>query len=980
MSTSGSDTVLNERLRHVNSVLRAIRTVNQIIVRVADQQKVAQYVCENLVAIESYQYAWIALLDAAGNPVYATGAGYSGPDPWPTAKSEIKQLPFCAQRALDQPGVAVTKNSVVECNGCPLAAEATRFSALSIRLAYQDELYGIMTVSMPKHISEDFEEHSLLLEMAGDIAFALHNLQQRSRRRRAEERAARFTEIFESTLDEIYIFDAKTLYFVEVNHGARKNLGYSLAELRQMTPLDLKPEFTRQSFDLLLDPVRHKKQDKLQFITVHRRKDGSLYPVEVHLQLSTLHDRLVFFAIILDITERKQAEAEIRLKNQELGLLNRIISASAASSDLYEILEITCRELALFFEVPQSAAALLNSSKTEAVVRAEYLAEGRPSGLNHVIPAANNPVFDYLLTHKTPLVIDDTRQDPRLAAVRKLIQARGTVSILLVPLMVNNDVVGSLGVDAVTSRTFSEAEVNLAQRVAEQLSGPLARARMADRQRRLIAAVEQSVESMVITDLEANIIYVNPAFEKISGYTTAEIMGRNPRVLQSGIQDQAFYRKMWDTLTAGQVWQGRMVNKKKDGTLYTEEATITPVRDERGKIINYVAVKRDITDELSLQEQYYQAQKMESLGRLTGGVAHDFNNLLTAINGFAELLKMQISANDPLLPMVENILRSGNRATALVRQLLAFSRKQDIKPQLLDLNQAVTDLDKMLRRVIGEDINLKTILAPTVSAIKADPTQLEQTLVNLVVNARDVMPHGGKITIETANVRLDEAYAASHFETRPGDYVMLAVSDTGPGMTEAVMKQIFEPFFTTKEQGKGTGLGLATVYGIVKQNQGDIRVYSEPGVGTTFKVYFPVADALPQTVLRPVDMPVITGNETILLVEDDEAVRLLVAQMLQELGYQIITATGGIEALQLAQEHRDTIDLMLTDVVMPEVSGKALAEEMLTEIPGLKVLYMSGYTENAIAHHGVLDDGIAFIAKPFYIQGMAVKLRELLDD
>jgi two-component system cell cycle sensor histidine kinase/response regulator CckA len=506
------------------------------------------------------------------------------------------------------------------------------------------------------------------------------------------------------------------------------------------------------------------------------------------------------------------------------------------------------------------------------------------------------------------------------------------------------------------------------------------RKRAEEARARLATAIDQAAESIVITDTAGTIVYVNPAFERTSGYSQAEALGQTPRLLKSGKQNAAFYKTMWATISAGQVWQGRIVNRRKDGSLYTEEGTISPVRDERGAIINYVSVKRDVTRELQLEEQYYQAQKMEAVGRLTAGVAHDFNNILTAINGFSELIGLELAPDDPIQESVKKVLGSGQRAAGLVRQLMAFSRKQIVQPVVLNLNEVTANLEKMLRRIIGEDVELHTSPAPGLWLTRADATQVEQVILNLAVNARDAMPDGGKLTIETANVTLDEADAGGHLGTQPGEYVLLAVSDTGTGMNEEVKSHLFEPFYTTKELGRGTGLGLATVYGIVKQSGGDIRVYSEEGVGSTFKVYLPHAGpAAPLATPAPVRPEMPAGQETILLVEDDEAVRSLARRVLSSRGYTLLETKDGQEALRLAAEYPGTIHLLLTDVVMPGMGGTTLAEQLARSRPGLKTLYMSGYTDNAIAHHGVLDPGVAFLQKPFGPMELARKVRAVLD-
>ncbi len=496
---------------------------------------------------------------------------------------------------------------------------------------------------------------------------------------------------------------------------------------------------------------------------------------------------------------------------------------------------------------------------------------------------------------------------------------------------------------------------------------------------RLAAVVEQSSESVVITDVEGNIEYVNPAFEKTTGYTLEEVLGQNPRVLKSGHHDDQFYKELWETITSGLIWKGSFINRKKDGTLYYEDATIFPIKDKNGHIINFAAVKRDVTPERMLEEQVRQAQKMEAIGKLAGGVAHDFNNLLTVINGYCELLQSKIAPEQPFYREIELIRRAGERASALTSQLLAFSRRQVIQPEVLNLNRVVAATEKMLRRLIGEDIDLVTVLEPDLKNVKIDPVQVDQVIMNLAVNARDAMPQGGKLTIETANVHLDEEYARAHLGAKPGDYVMLAISDTGIGMDHNIQKHIFEPFFTTKGKGKGTGLGLSTVYGIVKQNNGFIWVYSEPGKGTTFKIYFPqVRGESAQGDSSLDEIRDIQGHETVLLVEDDDGVRELAQLTLEENGYRVVVASNGSEALRLLDNFKETVHLLLTDVIMPEMSGRQLAEQVVQKRPEIKVLYMSGYTDNAIVHHGVLEEGTEFIQKPFSAQDLLRKVREVL--
>ena len=381
-----------------------------------------------------------------------------------------------------------------------------------------------------------------------------------------------------------------------------------------------------------------------------------------------------------------------------------------------------------------------------------------------------------------------------------------------------------------------------------------------------------------------------------------------------------------------------------------------------------------------LEEQFRQAQKMEAIGQLAGGIAHDFNNLLTVINGYSELMLQTLSADDPQRNSLEQIKTAGKRAALLTQQILAFSRRQVLEPRVLDLNEAVATMDKLLRRMIGEDIALVSSPDPALWRVKADPGQIEQIIMNLAVNARDAMSQGGKLTIETANVELDEAYARRHASVQPGPYVMLAVSDTGIGMDAKTQARIFEPFFTTKEPGKGTGLGLSTVYGIVKQSGGNIWIYSEPGKGATFKIYLPrVDEEVEVTAPVPVRPETLRGSETILLVEDDEMVRALAGAILQYNDYTVLETRNGQEALRICQEHPGPIHLLITDVVMPGMSGRELADRLAPLRPSMKILYMSGYTDNAIVRHGVLDIGTAFLQKPFTPVALAQKVRKVLD-
>ncbi|HEX71937.1 MAG TPA: PAS domain-containing sensor histidine kinase, partial [Candidatus Hydrogenedentes bacterium] len=497
--------------------------------------------------------------------------------------------------------------------------------------------------------------------------------------------------------------------------------------------------------------------------------------------------------------------------------------------------------------------------------------------------------------------------------------------------------------------------------------------------RKLSVAVEQSPACVVITDYEGAIEYVNPQFAALTGYSLDEVLGQNPRILKSGETSQEDYQELWDTIKAGREWHGEFHNKKKDGTLYWERALISPIRDDAGNITHFIGLKEDITFQKILEDQLRQAQKMESVGRLAGGVAHDFNNMLQAILGYADLALDSLGLDHPARESIAEVQKAARRSADLTRQLLAFSRRQTIRPVILDLNNVVTGTLNMLRRLIGEHITLIWKPRMDLWTVKMDPAQMDQVLVNLAANARDAITGVGNLTIETENVTLDETYCETHAGCAAGDYVLLAVSDDGHGMDKQALGRIFEPFFTTKETGKGTGLGLAMVYGIVKQNHGFINVYSEPGKGTSFKIYLPRARALMQEQSVIADDRPVHGTETVLLVEDEEAILGFGKAILTQHGYTVLAARTPGEALALARRHEGPIHLLITDVVMPEMNGKELKDRLSEVLPDLKALYMSGYTANVIAHHGIIDESVHFLAKPFSPKSLARIVREILD-
>jgi PAS domain S-box-containing protein len=505
------------------------------------------------------------------------------------------------------------------------------------------------------------------------------------------------------------------------------------------------------------------------------------------------------------------------------------------------------------------------------------------------------------------------------------------------------------------------------------------RRRSEEAQKRLATAIEQSIESVMITDRNGKIQYINPAFERISGYRKEEVIGRDTRFLKSDRLDSSFYKDQLTAIRSGKPWKGRLLSQKKDGQIFYEDVAISPVRDSSGEIINFVDVGHDVTENVELQMQLLQAQKMEAIGTLAGGIAHDFNNLLQIVLGYSEVVLLRKKEGEHDYADLQQIYQAGKRGADLVKSLMTFSRKVETKLVPVNLNQEITQVQHLLSNTIPKTINITLHLNGNLDSIKADPSQIGQVLMNLGVNARDAMADGGILTFETLNVQLDKEYCDTHLEAKPGSYILLTVSDTGQGMDRETLSHIFEPFFSTKEVGKGTGLGLATVYGIVKQHGGHITCYSEPGLGTTFNIYLPTIEKERDSEAPTVENPIPGGTETILLVDDEEALRELGSTLLNEFGYKVITANDGKQALDIYQREGDHISLIILDLIMPVMDGKKCLEEILLVNPNTKVVMASGFSEAGTAS-GVMAAGAkGFVQKPYDMRQLLSTVREVLD-
>jgi two-component system, cell cycle sensor histidine kinase and response regulator CckA len=505
--------------------------------------------------------------------------------------------------------------------------------------------------------------------------------------------------------------------------------------------------------------------------------------------------------------------------------------------------------------------------------------------------------------------------------------------------------------------------------------------------RKLSRAVEQSADMIMITDLHGIIEYVNPAFEILTGYHRDEMCGKTPRILKSGEQGVEIYQGIWKTILAGKAYRGILTNRKKNGELYYVEESICPVRDAGGQITHFISNGRDLTERLRLEAQVLQSQKMDAIGNLAGGVAHDFNNLLTIITSYAELALDTVAPDSPLESKIQEILLAARRAAELTRQLLAFSRKQPQALRVADLNQVIGRIANTLPRLIGEDIEFTFLRGEGLGRVRVDPMQVEQVLMNLAANARDAMPQGGHFRIETSDVRIakidteDDRSSRKQEDLPAGRYVLVTITDDGLGIPPRHLPHIFEPFYTTKPAGKGTGLGLATVYGIVKQNKGFIWASSERRMGTVFKLFLPCLGRRDHSsaVAEPQNEAVTRGSETILVVEDEQAVRRATTEFLTQQGYQVLQAKDGIDALSVSKKHLAPIHLLFTDVVMPNMSGGQLAKEMAQLRPETKLLFVSGYAGKTVLDHKVLDVDTNFLQKPYSLKQLSLKIRYALN-
>lgn len=782
-----------------------------------------------------------------------------------------------------------------------------------------------------------------------------------------------YFDVLESSPNEIYFFDPVSLRFEYVSLGARRRLGYSDERIKAMTPLEIAPELDPAAFRRMVLSLASGAESQVVLETNHRRADGTCYPVEAHLKVVGEAPQRLCLLIAIDITRRKRVEDDLSRRTRQLEILSKTTRTINTVLEVPTVLRTLVASAMELVNAQCGAAGLMRNGE---MVFTEYNSGGEILPVTMSFPPGRG-VPGHVIQTRRPYVTNDACTDPLV--VPEIRQQLGFYDLVNVPIIGREGkLLGAFTIhNSAGRRGFDSSDVEMLESLAAGAAVALEnsellveRSRIEESLRSQSELFEKIIDSIPIMvallDPQGRFELVNREWQRVLGMSLED--GRNSDVLSLGFPDPATRKQVLESIQeASGKW--RLFPCRVRGGR-TRDVLWATVRLTDGHVIG---IGQDITERKQLEEQFRQAQKMEAVGRLAGGMAHDFNNLLTVITGYSQLLMMDRSAGEPVEPYAEEILRASERASRLTSQLLAFSRRQVVQRKVVDLNSIVKSMEPMLRRMIGEDIQLGCALDPSIPNVKVDPGQIEQVLANLSVNARDAMPNGGKIMIETARAE------ASGLGQGTRSMVMLAFSDTGTGMDSEVKAHLFEPFFTTKEKGKGTGLGLSTVYGIVKQSEGEIHVYSEPGRGATFKIYFPevggVAERLPHIAGRA-EMP--RGSETILVVEDEDSVRKLIHSILANQGYKVLEAQNGEEALQVARSMEAVPELMISDVVMPQMTGPQLTAEMLPQFPALKVLYISGYTFNAVVQQDLLKPNVSFLQKPFTPEALTRKVRDVL--
>jgi len=794
------------------------------------------------------------------------------------------------------------------------------------------------------------------------------------------EEEERFKSLFENNYIVSMIVDPENGRIVEANAAASKFYGWSREHLTSMKITDINT-LSPDGVHAELKAAKNHQQNR--FLFKHRRADGSIRDVEVHSGPIQIQGRTILHSTIHDITDRKRIEDSLRLNEFRLASLLELSEMSGKPEQ--ELTNFALERAIVLTKSMIGYLAFLNADETVLTMYSWSRVAMQDCRL------LEKPI-DYPLTtcglwgeavRRRKAVITNDYQAPnpsKKGYPDGHIQIRRHTNI---PLFDGDRIVLVAGVGN-KEEPYEEDDVKqltlMMDGMWKILKSNRAEKALSESEERFKRLVQNTSDLIMVLNERGVQMSVSGPLQKILGYAEQELVGTScfdlihPDNLDFTVKT---FAEIVMQANASRRLEFRC--RHKNGTWVATEAVATNLLYDpivKGIVVNL----RDISERNKFQEQLQQAMKMEAVGRLAGGVAHDFNNLLTAITGNIELAKRGLPESCSLSPYLNEVSKAADSAASLTHQLLAFSRKQIIEPKVINLNALVKNIEQILARILGEDIELLTIPVPDLGSVKVDPGQFEQVLMNLAVNARDAMPHGGKLIIESSNIVLDEKYCSVHPQVTPGKFVLLVVSDTGQGMSQEVKKRLFEPFFTTKALGQGTGLGLATILGVIEQAGGSIEVYSEVGKGTTFKIYLPHTGDAPEKPAPDVSSPDLpAGSETILVVEDDAGVRKVALMILDELGYRLLHASDGPEAVSLAESHAEQIHLLMTDVVMPGMNGRELSTRLLKDRPDMKVLFTSGYTEDVIVHHGVIEADLNFISKPYHPRALARKIRSVLD-
>jgi PAS domain S-box-containing protein len=949
-----------DREEHLKQVLLAIRNVNQLIVQETDPGRLIERACVNLTETLGYVHAWIAILDEAGEAVTRTArSGY--PEHFGSLRERLERgdFPSCMRRAMACDRAVVIQDPACDCKDCPLADVYAGRAVLTFCLAYGRRLLGVLAVSVPPELVHEAQEQELFVEVANDLAFALQKIQDDRKRDAAEtalrERVKELNCLYE--LGRIVEHEGATLE--SILRGATSLLPDALQFPASAVGRIQWRDRVFESDDFTACASRFSAELRLRSEVVGRVEVGYRAAHPPAFEGTFLKEECDLIHALAErlgrIIERKQAEDALRA---ERDLTERIMDTSPAG--------ITVVDAAGRVRYANQRAEAILGLEAAAITERTY-----------ADPAWKITSFDGGPLAEEELPFARVRQTGKpVSGVEHAIEwpdgRRALLSINAAPI---NDASGAFdgmvaALEDITERRQTEERRRVREGELRWLFKSMINAFV------IFESVFDEQERFV----SYRFVYINDAYERITGVKNEEVRGKTVHEVWPGTEP-GWIQNYGEVAVTGEPRSFEMFHAPTAKHYSCNVYRPWDTRDRFCVIFEDITErKRAEAERAGLEEQLRHAQKMDAIGRLAGGVAHDFNNMLQSILGYSDLLLARVDSDHAFFEHLQEIRNAALRSAELTGQLLAFARKQTIAPVVLDLNQAVEDALRMLRRLIGEDIDLGWQPGQHVGAVKMDAAQLNQIVTNLVINARDAIRGVGKITIETAQAEFDRDYCARHVGFVPGAYVMLAVSDDGVGMEPEAVSKVFEPFYTTKSRDHGTGLGLATVYGIVKQNEGFVTVYSEPGEGTTFRIYLRRETGAPA---RAVDTaPTVgsrAGTETMLVVEDETALLVLTRQMLERLGYTVLACPEPARAIQTARDHPGEIHLLITDVIMPQMNGRDLSARIEAIRPGLPCVFMSGYTANVIAHHGVLEEGVHFLQKPFSADELAAKVREVLD-